>query len=102
MVGGRQALTDFLVWLDGAQPFNPIPIEVKGSSSPRAFEQVFGFLDASRSVLGVLITDEEARPQAVERDGRIVVALPRQNMPELVELIRAARNALVHGQRTDG
>ncbi len=95
-------LTDFMIWMDSAQPFNPIPVEAKGTSNARAFEQIFRFLAASRSVLGVLITDDQTPPQTIEQDGRIVVAISLQDVPRLVELIRAARNALVHGKSQRG
>lgn len=100
--GDNLMLTDFMIWMDSAQPFNPIPVEAKGTSNPRAFDQIFRFLAASRSMLGVLITDDQAPPQTVERDGRIVVAISLQDVPRLVELIRAARNALVHGNPQRG
>lgn len=109
MHGRRDLMIDALVWVDGAAPFNPIPVEVKFHPSRAAHEQAFSVLAASGSALGVLIVGDTAatgEPQVDERDGRFLITLSAQSILRQSSLfsrwVRAVRNEIAHGGRPLG
>lgn len=102
-------LVDLLVWVDGAAPFNPVPVEVKTSRTSRAVEQVFSYLHASGGSIGVLVTDdqdESSAPSLEERDGALVLTLTLAMLAsrtgEFSRMVRSARNTLAHGTGNRG
>jgi len=102
-------LVDLLVWVDGAAPFNPVPVEVKSRRSSRGIEQVFSYLHASGGSIGVLVTDDQDQfsdPRMEEKDGAFVLTLSLATLAsrssEFSRMVRSARNLLVHGTSSRG
>jgi len=107
--GGRASIIDALAWVDGAAPFNPIPVEFKSRASRGAIDQVFSILAASGATLGALIVGEPSGlndPQVDERDGRFLITMSADSISRDSSLfsrwVRAVRNDLAHGRRVRG
>lgn len=104
----RRVRVDFLMWVDGAAPFNPVPVEVSASALRGVhIERLFAVLEASNSFLGVLVVtggDNSTQSEFLDANGRLVIvasaaAISRSPMSAL---IRKARNKLVHGTVSRG
>ncbi|MFB7844057.1 hypothetical protein [Microbacterium sp. NPDC056052] len=109
VTGGRASVVDALAWVDGAAPFNPIPVEFKARASRAAVEQVFSILAASGATIGVLVVGEARGlddPQVDERDGRFLITISADSLSRESALfsrwVRAIRNDLAHGRRVRG
>lgn len=99
----RTSIVDVLAWVDGAAPFNPVPIEIKARKSRDAVNQVFSVLSATGATIGALIVGEttDDLPLVEERDGRVVVTMSAASvvgpgMP-FSRVVRDIRNRLAHG-----
>lgn len=102
--GTERVRVDFLIWVEGAAPFNPVPVEVGGGGSPaRALDRLFEVLAAGESTLGVLVTSGQwlGPTGEIEREGRVVIVTSDRELAnsetEVSKLVRSARNRLVHG-----
>lgn len=109
VTGGRSSIVDALAWVDGAAPFNPIPVEFKVRASPAAIDQVFSILAASGATIGALVIGESSGlndPQVDERDGRYLITISADSISRESSLfsrwIRTVRNDLAHGRRVRG
>jgi hypothetical protein len=103
------SLVDLLVWVDGAAPFNPVPVEVKSRRNSHGIEQVFSYLHASGGSIGVLVTDDEdqsSAPIMKEKDGALVIVITVAALAgqtgEFSRMVRGARNVLAHGTGSRG
>lgn len=98
----QPAAADFLVWLEGAEPFNPIPIEVKGQWSHSAEEQLLRMMAAASSPIGVIVADHIAEPGVAWHQHRAVVRIALEALSadsnNLTRLVREARNRLIQGE----
>lgn len=103
------SLVDLLVWVDGAAPFNPVPVEIKSRRNSHGIEQVFSYLHASGGSIGVLVTDDEdqsSAPIMEEKDGALVIVITVAALAgqtgEFSRMVRGARNVLAHGTGSRG
>jgi hypothetical protein len=105
---GRSFVPDFLVWVNGAEPFNPIPVEVGGRGVATSTKRLVDAMVASNLKVGLLIHPDAAPQPRVQEplSGLAVVqvgkvAAPGTGLP-LSRAVREARNFLVHGGEPRG
>ncbi|WP_412872325.1 hypothetical protein [Curtobacterium flaccumfaciens] len=100
---GRSYVPDFLIWIDGAEPFNPIPVEVGNQDVVPSMDRLVEAMLASQAKVGILINPEApSKPYVHEpKSGLAVIQVgvvhPAGQDASLGRAVREARNHLVHG-----